>query len=878
MKKSLFSILGYTLFVGALCCANEQSLQNSTGTWKTGAANGMPIALTVEPDRTFCVAVEADGGSESFPHLTLELKQPEDWRNFNRLRMEMKLTSSNPDIQANGKEIAFCVYDRNLRHENLAGNPPVQQLFARSKVTAGAWQTVEVDLSGAERGAVQGLDIHFYEMPYSYPHEFQFEIKDVALVGEDTGKTVFDGAGFQPELLTGKAGKTVGKLTGNDGLSIELGSNGGIVSLSQNGRLIGQAQQGPSGILIRDAAANTAPVMAGGTISADGNRIEQTAELPELALQLNASYSMQDDRLIVSGTVESLNDADRAVTIYVALPVAPGDYDFFQSLSRSVKPFQEYAALPQYESKLTRYPFAALADRSGGKALAAAVDLGKPCTYRLAFNPALQLFYIAFDVALVDIENIAGRSLKQGSFEAVFYTTDPAWGMRSAAERYYGFYPEYFADRVGQGGGWEIPWYRRKSGQSRPEIIYGGYRFVWGAEELEVEEWNWDSDNGIFNFIYIEPEFFQFSMGDYQSPTTGETFERMKKLSENDEAEWEKFLPLHYSQAYNCNPHARSVDRQEFLHSLIQATFTSGMYDQNGEPVLGLGNRVAWIGDSGFGAMVPCNINPAIPNGRGQAAFETMLQPLIDEMVQAGRSLPRGFGLDCFMDVPPDYRRDNFQYAALPLTFDPETKQPMVQRGFGSIEWLRAASAKWRPQEMLFFANAFGPMTFASPYLDIFGIEGTMVSDPEFLRTIAGPKRPITYLPYDPQPKPGIEYHLFWGIYPGRNVTVDILRPMIPVLDRMYQAAWQPVTHARADGIKLERYGQAGDETIYFTAHNPAVTDTAAAVEFDFAALGMPESAELRRIYPDDAAISGALKLNGGETVVLTLSKGVTEK
>ena len=878
MRKLLVAFLILTVLVTAgFAAGNERSLQGALQHWTGVAGDNMPIEVTAASDRTLVVKAQPDGGSESFPHLNLALKQPEDWRRFHKLVGEVKLTSGNPDIVANGKEINFCLYDENLRHENLAGNPAVQQSFGKPKVAAGDWQPLELDLSTAERGKVRGLDIYLYEMPYSYPHEYQFEFRNLRLVGEDLSKVVFDGVSFDPAILKGEAGRAVGELaTAGDGLRLALGDRGGIVRLTEPAGTLGRRENGVSGILLRDAAQNGVPVMAGGEITAQDGVIRQAAVLPELKLSLEAEYLTRGESLIIRGAVETLEAADRAVTVYVTLPVDSGSYEFFQSLSRSAEPFREFRSLPHYEVKLTGYPFTALADSGADLALGIGVDLGKPCTYRLGFNPALKVLYVAFDLALTDIETVHGESLKVGNFEAVVYPTDAAWGMRSAAERYYQLYPEYFVDRVQCGGGWEVPWHRRQSGQTPEEIVAGGYRFVWGADELSAEEWNWNADHDILNLIYIEPEFFQFSMGDYQSPTTEETMARLKRLSENDETEWRKFLPLHYSTAYNCNPHAKSADRRAFLHSLMKATLASGMQDKNGELVLGLGNRVAWIGDSGFGAMVPCNLNPAIPDGRGMAAFETMLEPMMAEFAAEQRRAPRGFGLDCFMDVPPDYRRENFRYAALPLAFDPETKQPMVQRGFGSLEWLKALTERCRPRNMVVMANAFGPMTFASPYLDIFGIEGTMVSDPEFLRTIAGPKRPITYLPYDPQPKPGIEYHLFWGIYPGRNVTVDILRPMIPVLDALYEASWQPVTRLEADqGVRVERYGVSGVGKIYFTAHNPGRSAVKTTLRPALSELGLVDGDRFRQIYPEERELSGTRRVNltlkAGETVVLAV-------
>ncbi len=875
-NRALMLLLAVAVAGTSAVAATELALTGEDCRWEARASHGMPITL-VRSGETFVVDASPDGGEESFPHLRTGFREARDWRMFDRLCFEVRLRSDAPDIQANGKELAFCIYDNGLRHTALDGNPPVQQLFARARVKAGEeWQPIEVDLTGAVRGGVTGLDIHLYEAPYSYAHQYHFEFRKLRLEGKDPGLVVWDGVTMTPEEMTAAAGtpqETAAMVTLANGFTLAFGAGGGITGIRNGGESWSEVPAGFGGVWVRDAGNAALPFRHTGTPVADADGVTQTAEWPEAALAMTVHYRPEGDAIRVSGEIRSLNALDRAVGVYLALPLNPAaDYDFYSSLSRSIKPFREMEKVPQFEAKVTDYPFTVAAAPAQRQALAIAVDQGKPCNYRLAVNPKLGILYAAADFALIDETDVDGRSMRGAAFDFLVYPADPAWGMRSAAERYYRHFPEYYADRVKSGGGWEIPWHANQSQQNPEETLAGGYRFVWGADELDAENWSWNAANGRLNLIYIEPEFFQFSMGDYASPTAAETLERMRKLSGGDAAEWEKFLPLHYSRAYNCNPHASNSDRREFLHGLIEAAFASGMYDRGGEPVLGLGNRVAWIGDSGFGAMIPCNLAPAIPAGRGEAAIAVALDPLIREIQGRGLPLPNGFGLDCFMDVPADYRRENFRYNRLPLTFDAQTRQPMVQRGFGSIEWLRELAARYRPDGMVVMANAFGPITFAAPDLDIFGIENTFVTDPEFLRTIAGPFKPTTYLPYEPQEKAKIEYHMFWGIYPGRNVTVDILGPMIPVLDRLYAAGWEPVTAATADGVRLERFGRAADGEIFFTVHNPGATAAKAAIRPDHERLGGVGGWSAETVYPEQRPLPVLeLELAAGATAVIRI-------
>ena len=837
------------LFTFAIFCftsvtlAAERPLLDGPNVW-TGSAGGKSSLKIVEQN-PLTVAVTVGGGSEGFPAVKLNLPAAEDWRGYTKLVCEVKLESDDPGPRDGGKEFAICLYDWGHRHDYLNGRSFVQQLFARMKVNAGDWQTATIDLRPTVRGQVAMLDIYLYDTPYNYPHDYKVSFRNMRLVGPDAEKAVFDGQSYPRQSLKGDAGKIVGTIQTEDGMKLALGTNGGVIGLQLGKQSLGNGSKQISGILLRDAKTNSPPVMAGGAIVQKENTFAQTAELPGKALKLQATYREEKERIIIDGYVESTNAEDRAVTVYIALPLSAGDWTGHQSLSRATKPFEEMQKLPQLEDGFCAEPLAVLADKTNDRGLALILDQKYPVVYRFIVNPREKLLYAAFDFALLNQDNHNGNSQRKAGFHLELVRTDPAWGYRSGLEKLYSIHAEHYTDRVGYGGGWECSRTRNKF--SDEQNLVGAYRFDWSAAEIDQTRWEWNKKNGIKNLIYIEPDFLQFSMGDFDKPTVAETALRMKKLAENDETEWEKFLPLHYSKAFNCNPHSKAASQRPFLEKLITSIDASGMYDKSGRPILGLGNRPGWIGNSGFGAMIPANLAPGIPGGRGATILKHCLGELYDEFVENGWSRPDGFGLDCFMDVPDDYRRENFRYMTIPLSFDTETGQPMVPRGFGSIEWLKELHAKYADRQGLIMANAFGPMIFAAPYLDIFGIENTQVLHPDQTRVIAGPKRPVTFLTYNPPAQEVLDYHLIWGIYPGRNVDPAILATMTPVLDQLYQASWQPVTGAtfQSDGVFVERFGKKTDKHVYLGLYNGEREGVTVKLTLDSKVLGPRKQAKI---------------------------------
>jgi len=124
-------------------------------------------------------------------------------------------------------------------------------------------------------------------------------------------------------------GKPVGNVKTRDGLQLGFGDAGDIARITVDGNNVGAARRdSPTGLLVRDATKTGAPVMIGGRIEQVGDEVRQTAQLRDLGLAVNAAYKSHAGYAEIAGNVADLRGQDRAVTVYLALPVAEGPWQW----------------------------------------------------------------------------------------------------------------------------------------------------------------------------------------------------------------------------------------------------------------------------------------------------------------------------------------------------------------------------------------------------------------------------------------------------------------------------------------------------------------------------------------------------------------------
>lgn len=829
-------------------------------------------------DAPLAVQTQTDGGDESFPKIQRQWEKPQDWRRFAHLRLRLRVTATDPLVT--GKSLNFVFSDDRTRLENLPGTPPKQQGLGLW-VPAGEWLETSLDLSPLGRSAILGLQIYVYENPPAVPHTFRVEIARLELEGIDPRTTVFDGQAYGRRPLPARQGRPAARVATTDGLALLLGSAGEVRRVSFDGREVGRGARGPSGILVRDATSTEPPVMAGGHLTQSGGEARQSARLDSLGLQVEATYRSLGNALEIAGSVADLRGSDRAVTVAFALPVAAKPWRWWESISAARVPSQEMAQVPFLEVAHTRYPLSALS-LPGTAGLSLAIRMDEPATYRLAYNPKQRLYYVAFDFGPVPGETVEGRALSAASFRVVLYRHDPAWGFRSALRRYYDLFPDFFLKRARQDGGWGV-W--RSAELPDPAYLEAGFAYSWGPSE---SVYGWNSEHGILNLLYIEPEYYQMSLGDMASASNERALERLRKLAAGDDAEWALFENLHYTRAHSVHswPSARErtgLSLREFFQRLSLAAERSAFHDATGQVNASVASRPGWIGDSTLGAMFACNLDPDIPEGKGWFNTHLSLRPMLEDLQARTGGRVDGLALDCFLFLGPNFRRDHFRYANHPLTFvrTPNGLQPALLGICGSLEWLRDLRRQPFWGDRLFMANlgdgssGFSTLTFGAPHLDIFGVEHGWVPDPDFLRAMAY-RKPITDLPYSPRAPWVVGYYLLHCIFPGEGHDREMMRRYVPLLRELSAAGWEPVTGARADSpqVRLERYGSGS--RVYLVAHNKAEQPVRTRIALDAATLRLPSASAF--LLPDGKAVpfdgrTLTLRLEAKQTVVVRLAR-----
>ncbi len=877
MSRTVFALA--VIFLAGAAYGEELDLLADPGAWTANVDRDGPTVTSSSTDEALLVAdVVADGGAEDYPKLRLRFDEPQDWSRALRLRSRLRVTGDPAVVR---KRIAFVFYDDTYRHADLPGNPPVQQIISH-ELSAGSWVNFRDSLVGLHRSAIIQLDAYIYELPPADPHSYRWEIAELALETIEGEAVVFDGEVFDRAELAGDSGEPIGTVATADGLAITLGEAGGVTEVRLADATVGAAAGRVSGLLVRDAYAGGAPMQVGGTLTAEGVGLHQQATLESLGLRVDATWRSIGEGIEIAGTIADMRGEDRAVTVYLALPLGEGPWRWWDDSVRArseAGQFEELAhletgALFGHDGRHSRYPLGCADGPGGGLTLAIRMD--EPVVHRIALSPDLRTLYLALDFGLVPVTNVHGRSLAEAPFRALIYRHDPAWGMRSAMARYRTIFPQFFPRRFNIAGAWYV-W---GDVQEMPEALEAGFRFHWGPRDVDTVRW--DDAHDVASLLYIEPEMYQQSHGELdRAPTLEEGLARLTRLAAGDPEEMATYLKLAYSSSYLPANWIAQHSRAEAVQAVARAAQASLQEDAGGVPWVGIG-QYPWIGDNRWGVIFPCNLDPDIPEGKGWFCRELFIESGL-QMGEEASAHYDGIGLDSLggygQTARVDYRREHFAYADIPLSFSASDRRPVIVSSFATIEWLSALAEAMHARGLMLMANcSWGQtpawLTFAGPYLDVFGAEAATFADPDFIRFVAG-RRPCSSLPYNPRPEWEAERHLLHGIWPGHGSDTAMMARLDPVLRRLDTAGWEPLTGVRAEPatVQVERYG--GVESFYLTVHNPTPEAVEARLAIDVVVLG-DRQWRLEGVYGpepetgDDGAIR--LRLGPQQTAVLSVS------
>lgn len=508
---------------------------------------------------------------------------------------------------------------------------------------------------------------------------------------------------------------------------------------------------------------------------------------------------------------------DRAITLVYAVPMTGKNMQWLCDPRRPtpVEPGREYAfttGIHAGNGRLSRYPFAAVADGVHGAAIG--IDMAQPAVFRTAYHSGTGELFVAYDIGLT-------REKPTAKIRFCRFAFDPAWGFRSALARYYDFFPEHFRCRATQQGLW-MPFAAISKVKGWQDF---GFKFKEGNDETK-----WDDEHGIATFRYTEPMTWWMAMPKDTPRTLDAALAEAKRLAEKG-----------------------NVDAKSLL--------SSGMHDSAGHFAARLLDT-PWCN----GAVWSMNSMPGIEGETSH--FKTKWTDAIREKLYGPK---RNGDLDGeyidsaegYVTEELDFRRDHFAAADTPLTFSTEDCRPVVFRGLVAFEYIRGIAADVHGMGKLMMANGVpGNLCWLAPLVDVTGTETNWnpegrwhpMSDSElFFRRVLCKGKPYCFLMntqfdrFSPElvekyMKRSLAYGMFPGFFSADASTGQYFaQPKLYERDRplfkkyvslcklVAEAGWNPITAARSsdDRVYVERFGR------YLTVFNDSPERRTATITLD---------------------------------------------
>jgi len=538
-----------------------------------------------------------------------------------------------------------------------------------------------------------------------------------------------------------------------------------------------------------------------------------------LDLSLDVDLEAGDSAIRVSGCVADTSGRDRAITLNVAVPVDAAGWTWHDDPRRS-RPIRrgeiyrnEIDVGAGLTGRMSLYPFACVTNGDDG--LAIGLDMDCPAICRLSYDGPAGRLVLSYDFGL-SAETAAFPS--GAPFRFVIFRVAGRWGFRAAADAYYRLFERHFTCRSKDQGIW-MPFGDVGGVQGWEDF---GFRYHEGTGNMAF-----DNAHDVLPFRYTEPCTFWMSM-DSSIPRTHENVmaELQRWVDSND--------PAKRRQA--------------------AAVFAAGSADATGR----LQYRV-WTRPWCDGVVFSMNPNPHLPgdNEAGLYWNESIGRELYGPDVaepQAGEYLD---SLEAYATECENFRRDHFAHVTAPLTFSTSQRRPVIHKSQSIWEYVRTIAADLHGMGKLLFANdAPNRYAFLAPHLDVMGMEVGWIDDEGLWRPPADDwmlfkrvmcrHRPFLFLlnaRFERCTPTAMDAFfrrcLFYGMFPGMfsfdacnasywgrpdMYTRDrpLFKTYLPLIKRVAEAGWEPITHARCDDetVYVERFGPDGDGNVYLTLLN----------------------------------------------------------
>ena len=620
------------------------------------------------------------------------------------------------------------------------------------------------------------------------------------------------------------------RVAGKDGLALDIDPRGGIAGVKLNGQAVNGAT---GGFYLRDVAQDgpLVPVRGVGQARKAGG-VNVGANVPGVRVSFNARIQAEGDGISVDGELTDLTKTDRAVSVYLALPLNALGWQWGQDIrhGQTIVAGQEYTNQTRVNvgatGGLSLYPYAGIASAQGGVGIASQMDW--PSVFRIFYNSATRQFVIGWDFALTS--KTAAWPAYNARFRCTLFRLPagpPEWSFRQATKRFYTLNQRAFARRAHADGLW-LPF---TAPDSIPNASDFGFAYHEGDNSLKT-----DDALGILSFRYSEPMTYWLPM----PPDMPRAYENALALIEKNAA-----LPI-AAQTGGKKANALS-DAQASPRDMAQAVLNSGTQDAQGRFNLEFRNE-PWAN----GAVFILNPNPelsATPDKPTKASVTYTLSTgarTYDDPVRNKQGQQDGEYLDSLESWADtqNFRLSHIQACPYPVPFDLDDRQPVVPQWYSTHAFARFVSQDLHNRNKLLFANTV-PVRFAifAPLLDVMGIEtdwlyadGSWHPDTDetfnFRRTMSAQKPYLLLMnaDYDKFTPPLVEKYfqrsLFYGVFPSmfsQNAAdhpywetprwFDRDRPLfkkyVPLIKRLSAAGWEILPYARTSeaSVYVERYG-----------------------------------------------------------------------
>lgn len=510
---------------------------------------------------------------------------------------------------------------------------------------------------------------------------------------------------------------------------------------------------------------------------------------------------------------------DRAVTLYYVLPVEGQQLTWFNDprTSMTVTKPREYANTTAFRAgangRLSRYPFAAVADGRRGKAIG--IDMAHPAFYRAGFNAASRELFLAYDIGFAPEKPTANLRFCTFDFDA-------EWEFRTALAIYYKLFAEAFERRIKEQGLW-MPFAKISEVADWQDF---GFRFKEGNNETV-----WDDEHNMLTFRYTEPMTWWMRMDKDMPRTLEAAIEQARRMAEKGD-------------------------------SKARAWLTSAYHDDSGRPTARMLDT-PWCD----GAVWSMNSMPHVA-GETTDYKNNWNAALRERLYGAGRkgNLDGEYidSSEGYVTDELNFRRDHFSATRTPLTFSLQDRRPAIFRGLIVFEYIRAMGADVHAMGKYMMANSTPHrLCWLAPLLDVMGTETNWnpggqwrpMSEAEllYIRAMCGTK-PFCFLmntEFERFPHERVERYmkrsLAYGMFPGffshnasqghyftrqdlYNRDRELFKKYVPLCKQVAEAGWQPVTKARSNDerVLVERFGDS-----WFTVLNGSGQKRTATITFE---------------------------------------------